>query len=329
MTQAPVAPTSTIARVGRGQRRWAFLRQLRRSPLAVVGAVWIVLLTIACFAAPILPLHDPVAQNLAGALRGPSLEPLLGTDALGRDVLSRILWGGQGALLGAAEAVVIALVLGTTLGVIAAYRGGWLNSLATRLAELIFALPAMVVLLALAAVLGSNIAASMASFGVLVSASYLRMAQTSTLAVRSELYVDAAKVSGLSTGRIVFGHVLPNVMGPIIVMSSLTFGSALLVQASLGFLGLGPPPPTPTWGGMIADASTDLYRDPWLFVPTGVVLALTILAANIIGDAMRDGDGRRQRFSLLRRAQGTPTGPAGAERAVTTRTGITSAPASR
>lgn len=306
MTQAPILPTTSVATINAGRaRRSGILKRIYRAPLATAGLVWIVLLTVACFAAPILPLADPLEQNLASALQGPSAAHLLGTDALGRDVLSRILWGGQGALLGSAEAVIVAILLGATFGVVAAYRGGWLNALATRIAELIFALPAMVVLLALATVLGTNIVASMAAFGVLVSASYLRMAQASTLAVRDELYVDAAKVAGLSTPRIVFGHVLPNVVGPIIVMSSLTFGAALLVQASLGFLGLGPPPPAPTWGGMIAEASTYIYRHPWLLVPTGVILALTILAANLIGDALRDGDGRRQRFSLLRRAPST------------------------
>ena len=313
MTQAPILPTTSVSTVSAGRtRKLAFLRQAYRAPLAAAGLVWLVLLAIASFAAPILPLRDPLQQNLSDALQGPSAQYLLGTDALGRDVLSRILWGGQGALLGSAEAVVVAIALGATFGVVAGYRGGWLNGLANRVAELIFALPAMVVLLALAAVLGTNIVASMAAFGVLVSASYLRMAQASTLAVRSELYVDAAKVSGLSTPRIVFGHVLPNVVGPIIVMSSLTFGAALLVQASLGFLGLGPPPPSPTWGGMIAEASAYIYRHPWLLVPTGVVLALTILAANLIGDALRDGDGKRQRFSLLKRAPSTavPASPA-------------------
>lgn len=311
MTQAPILPTRTLSTVGSNRKnKLEFLRRVYRAPLAAAGAIWLVVLAVASFAAPILPLRDPLQQNLAIALQGPSAEYWLGTDALGRDILSRVLWGGQGALLGSLEAVVVAIVLGVTFGVLAGFRGGWLNALANRTAELIFALPAMVVLLALAAVLGTNIIASMAAFGVLVSASYLRMAQTSTQAVRSELYVDAAKVAGLSTPRIVFGHVLPNVVGPIIVMSSLTFGAALLVQASLGFLGLGPPPPSPTWGGMIAEASTYIYRQPWLLVPTGVILALTILAANLIGDTLRDGDGKRQRFSLLKRQPSTSTVPA-------------------
>ncbi|GGD24725.1 dipeptide/oligopeptide/nickel ABC transporter ATP-binding protein [Microbacterium faecale] len=312
MTQAPILPTTSITAVGAGRtRKLAFLRHVRRAPLAAAGVVWLIILAVASFSAPFLPLKDPLKQNLSAALQGPSAEYLLGTDALGRDVFSRILWGGQGALLGSLEAVVVAIVLGVTVGVVAGYYGGWLNGVANRIAELVFALPAMVVLLALAAVFGTSIVASMAAFGVLVSASYLRMAQASTLAVRSELYVDAAKVAGLSTPRVVFGHVLPNVVGPIIVMSSLTFGAALLVQASLGFLGLGPPPPAPTWGGMIAEASTYIYQHPWLLVPTGVVLALTILAANLIGDALRDGDGKRQRFSLLTRAANTaPTLPA-------------------
>ena len=300
-----VPNTISIATPLKSRRRFAFLRLIYRSPIALVSACWIVLLTLACAAAPILPLQDPLLQNLTQALQMPSGDHWLGTDSLGRDVLSRILWGGQGALLGALEAVVVAIAIGAVLGVVAGYMGGWVNALATRFAELIFALPAMIVLLALAAVLGSNIVASMASFGVLVSASYLRLAQASTLAVRNELYVDAAKVAGLSTPRVIFGHVLPNVAGPIIIMSSLTFGAALLVQAALGFLGLGPPPPAPNWGAMISEASSNIYGQPWLLVPTGVVLALTILAANLIGDTLRDGDGARQRFSMLKRASST------------------------
>jgi peptide/nickel transport system permease protein len=147
----------------------------------------------------------------------------------------------------------------------------------------------------------------MAALGFLLSASYVRLARASTLAVRNELYIDAARVSGISRGAIIFGHVLPNVLGPIIVQSSLTLGAAFLVQAGLGFLGLGPTPPSPTWGGMIADASTYLVQQPWLMVPPGAVLVLTILAVNVIADSLRDGDGIRQRASLLQRAEATST----------------------
>src|SRR5690606_28619785 len=150
---------------------------------------------------------------------------------------------------------------------------GWFNAFASRYADLIFSLPAMVVLLALAAVFGRSTAVSMVAFGVLISASYLRLAQASTIAVRREIYVDAAKVMGFSAPRIIGSHIVWNVAGPVIVQISLTFGVALLIQASLGFLGLGPPPPNPDWGGMISEASNAIYLQPWLMVPTGLVLS--------------------------------------------------------
>jgi len=298
MSATPLPPTATLRTIGR--RRFVF-PSLLRNPLALFGLLWIGLLVVLSILAPVLPLQDPLQQNLTQTLQLPSAEHILGTDTLGRDVFSRIIWGTQPALLGAALAVVTALILGATLGVIAGYVGGWFNAAASRFADLIFSLPAMVVLLALAAVFGPSTAISMISFGVLLSASYLRLAQASTIAVRRELYVDAAKVMGFSTPRIIGSHIVRNVAGPVIVQISLTFGVALMIQASLGFLGLGPPPPTPDWGGMIAEASNAIFLQPWLMVPTGVVLSLTILSANLIGDAIRDGSAMKRPPSVLRR----------------------------
>ncbi|WP_144875424.1 dipeptide/oligopeptide/nickel ABC transporter permease/ATP-binding protein [Microbacterium sp. 1.5R] len=299
-----LTPTTTT-RLAVPGRASALLRQMRRNALAVAGAVWLAVLVIACVAAPWLASYDPLTQDLTAVLQLPSPAHLLGTDGLGRDVLARLLFGGQDALLGAVEVVVIAAAIGLPLGVLAGFNGGWLDAVANRFSDLLFSLPAIVVLLAVAAVFGSSTLVSMAALGVLLSAAYIRLVRASTLAVRNELYVDAARVSGISRTRIVFGHVLPNVVGPLIVQSSLTLGVALLIQGGLGFLGLGPKPPAPNWGGMIADASAYLYQQAWLMVPTGLVLVLTILSVNLIGDALRDGDGRRQRYSLLLRAPAT------------------------
>lgn len=304
-SEETLEPAQTAATATQGVR--AVLRQLRRNPLAIAGFAWLVVIVVACVGAPFWHLADPLAQDLQHTLSLPSGAHLLGTDALGRDVLSRLLFGGQDALLGAVEVVVVALVIGVPIGVMAGYSGGWFDAAAARFADLLFSLPGIVVLLAVSAVFGNSTVIAMAAFGVLLSASYLRLARASTLAVRNELYVDAARVSGISRFAIVFGHVLPNVVGPLIVQSSLTLGAAFLIQAGLGFLGLGPTPPAPTWGGMIADASTYLIQQPWLMVPSGAVLILTILSVNIIGDALRDGDGQRQKFSLLRTAPSSAT----------------------
>jgi len=279
------------------------LRRLLRKPFAVVSIAWLAVLAILCGLAPWLPLQDPLQQNLTATLQLPSAAHLLGTDSLGRDILSRIAWGGQDALLGALEAVVVALVIGLPLGVIAGYAGGWFDQLAGRFADILFALPALIIVLALAAVFGTSTAVSMASLGVIYSASYLRLARASTLAMRNELYVDAARVSGISRPAIVFGHILPNTVGPLIIQSTLTFGAALLIQASLGFLGLGSPPPTPSWGAMTSEASLYMIQQPWLMVPAGLVLLLTILAVNLIGDELRDGSTASVKASVLERAR--------------------------
>jgi peptide/nickel transport system permease protein len=185
------------------------------------------------------------------------------------------------------------------------YFGGWVDGVVNRLTDLLFSLPGIVVLLAVSSVFGKSTLISMGVLGVLLSAAYIRLARASTLAVKNELYVDAARVSGISQPAIIFGHVLPNAVGPLIVQSSLTMGAALLIQSGLGFLGLGPTPPAPSWGGMIAEASSVLFQQSWLMVPTGVVLALSILSVNLIGDALRDGDEQHRTRSLLTRTRPT------------------------
>lgn len=302
MTDGAVTATTTSPATSPTPKRgWtpAFLRTIARSPLAMIGIIWLVILTVSVVAAGWIAPYDPLQQDLRNVLALPSLEHWLGTDSLGRDILSRLLWGGQDALLGAVEVVLVATVIGVPIGVVAGFVGGWFDALANRLADLLFSLPAVIVMLALAAVFGTSTSITMAGLGVLISAVYLRLARASTLAVRRELYVDAARVSGISTTRIIFGHILPNVVGPLIVQSSLTLGSALLLQAGLGFLGLGPVPPAPSWGAMVNEASQYLNQQPWLMVPSGFILIFTILAVNLIGDALRDGDGERQRASML------------------------------
>lgn len=278
--------------------------RLLRSPLAIISAVWLIALTALCVFGPILSMFpDPNQQMIGRGFELPSADHLLGTDALGRDLLSRIVHGGQTALGGAALATVIALVLGSAIGLTAGWIGGWVDGAASRIAELLFSIPAIVVLLALAVIFGRDVYVSMTVFGILVSSSFIRLAQGATRSVRRELYVDAAQVSGASTPRIVLGEVLPNIVSPLIVQSSIVFGTSLLIMSSLGFLGLGPPPPAPEWGAMIAEAASEIYRTPWLLIPTGAVLAFTILAANLLGDAIRDGDERARKASLLRTAQ--------------------------
>lgn len=301
---------SAVTEGVRRRRSGGIVRQMLRNPLALAGIIWLIILAVASFGAGVLAPYDPLTQDLKAVLQLPSTAHLLGTDSLGRDILSRIMVGGQDALVGALEVVIVAMGIGVPIGIIAGYVGGWFDALANRFADLLFSLPGIIVLLALTAVFGNSTAISMAGLGVLLSASYLRLVRASTLAVRNELYVDAAKVSGIGRASIIFRHILPNVVGPLIVQSSLTLGAALLLQAGLGFLGLGPTPPAPNWGGMVSEASMYINQQPWLMVPSGFVLIFTILAVNLIGDALRDGDGQRQRFSMLQVAPSEVPEPA-------------------
>jgi peptide/nickel transport system permease protein len=294
--------TSSTPTLGRETPRWAAVAPIFKSWLGLFSIGWLALLALVCIFGPMLPiLPDPNLQDLPGRLQLPSAEHWLGTDPLGRDVLSRIVYGGRIALTGAVLATVIAFFLGGLIGLIAGWIGGWVDGLANRVAELLFSIPAIVILLAFAVVFGRDVVVSMTVFGILMSSSFIRLAQGATRSVRRELYIDAAKVSGVPSVKIVFGELLPNIVGPLIVQSSLVFGASLLVMSSLGFLGLGPPPPAAEWGGMIAEAAAEIYRSPWLLVPTGVVLALTILAANLLGDVIRDGDESARKVSVLRR----------------------------
>lgn len=274
-------------------------RRLLRHPVGVISLSYLVLLIVACFGAPLWHLQDPLSQDITSSLQGPSAQHWLGTDSLGQDVFSRLLYGGRGTLLGALEVIVVGLALGLPLGLAAGYFGGWIDAAASRFADFLFAVPAIVMVLAVVGIFGNNIVLAMFVVGVIFSAGFLRLVRASTLAVRHELYVDAAQVSGLANARIIARHILPNVTAPLIIQCTLAAGTALLIEGGLGFIGLGPAPPNPDWGSMISDATNHLSDDLWLMVPPGAILILTILAANFLGDAIRDVMPQAQRGSAL------------------------------
>jgi len=249
---------------------------------------WILILVVAAVFAPLVSPADPIAQDLSDALAMPNAQHLLGTDQLGRDILSRLIFGTRETLLGALLTVFVAVAIGLPLGTIAGYVGGWFKVLVGRFADLLLTIPAIIVLLAVLTVFGNSMYAAMASLGVLVSAGFMRLASASATAVARELFVDAARVSGVRAIPILIRHVVPNLIGPIIVQTTIVASLGLLLQASLGFLGLGTRPPYPSWGQMVAEASQQIYSHPWLMVPAGVTLMLTVLSVNTIGDSARD-----------------------------------------
>jgi peptide/nickel transport system permease protein len=263
-------------------------RRLIRRPLALAALTFLVALLVSVLAAPLIAPYSPTAQDLHHVFAGPGGAHLLGTDNLGRDVLSRLLYGGRVSFAGAGEAVATFLVLGAPAGLAAGYLGGWPEAAVVRLADVVLAIPVIITLLVVLSVFGTDEPAAMVTLGVLSAPGLMRVVRGASLAIRPELYLTAARVTGLSHAQVLRRHVLPRVTGPVIVQASLFAGVALLTETGLGFLGLGVQDPAPSWGGMVADASGVISQDPWLLLPSGGLIGLTVLAFGLVGDAARD-----------------------------------------
>jgi peptide/nickel transport system permease protein len=264
------------------------LGRLLRRPVAVGCIVYLAAVILGAIIAPLIAPYDPIVGDFAHTLSGPTWSHLLGTDELGRDVLSRIIYGARYTLIGSSIGVGVALGIGVPVGLIAGYLGGWIDSIVSRLAEIALALPQIMILLVVLSVFGPRENIAMLTFGVIVSPSIMRVVRSATLAVKNELYVDAARVIGLHPLQLIARHVFPRIVGVVIVQATLFAAGAVLTETGLGFLGLGPPPPTPTWGGLVQTASRFIEVQPWLLVPTGLVVTITVLAFGLLGDALRD-----------------------------------------
>lgn len=280
MTAAEVVDTPRPARSVIGK----FLRR----PLPMVSSLVIVLVVIAVAAANWLAPYGPLDQDLGHTLAGPSTSHLLGTDSLGRDVLSRLLYGGRPALLSMALAVLAFLVVGVLLGVLAGYLGGWVDRTIGAATDILMSVPTILLVLAVLAIFEQQINTAMLVFGFLASGILIRVVRGACLSLREELFVSAAKVSGLSDIRVMVRHILPSLVGPIVIQLSLFSGAALSVQTGLGFLGLGSRPPAPTWGGMVGEAATVMQQQPLMLYVTGGAIALLIVAFGLVGDGVRD-----------------------------------------
>jgi peptide/nickel transport system permease protein len=236
---------------------------------------------------PLLATHDPNTASVQQVLAKAGTEHILGADSAGRDVLSRLLFAGQFSLAGALVALAVALVLGVTAGLAAGYYGGWFDSVSSWLTGLMMALPGMVVLLAARAVVGPSMWLSMMIFGVLLSPAFFRLVYASVTAVRNELYVDAARVSGLSDVRIIGRHILTVVRAPVIIQSAMVLGIAIAIQAGLEFLGLGDRN-IPTWGSMLNDGFINIFKSPTLVLWPAMIIGLVCIALTLLANAMRD-----------------------------------------
>lgn len=238
--------------------------------------------------APLIAPYDPVEQDILSLLQGPSLDHLLGTDELGRDTLSRVIYGSRVSLMVGVIAVSISLIIGSALGLIAGYGRGLIDTVIMQIMDALLAFPTLALALAITAMLGPSLNNTMIAIGITGIPAFARLVRGQVLSLRDLDYVQAAQASGGSNYRIVMQHILPNTMAPIIVQASITIPAAILAEAGLSFLGLGIQPPTPSWGAMLNTARGYIQMSPWLSIVPGVAIFITVLAFNFLGDALRD-----------------------------------------
>ena len=270
-------------------KRNRLVRAWRSQPLGVIAAAFILLVVILGILAPFIAPYPAGKQDLLVTLSGPTAEHWLGTDTLGRDILSRLLFAIIPSLGYAAVATVVFLAVGIPFGILAGYRGGRIDSIISRIAELAMSIPAIIILLVVLAVFASNPVAAMIALGILASPGLIRVVRGSTIVVKEESYVTAATVAGVRPSRIMATHIIRRVLGPILVQASVFLGAALVIQAALAFLGLlSPSGDQPTWGGMIGEASQVISFTAWPLVPPGFAIILMVLAFGLLGDAIRD-----------------------------------------
>ena len=269
-------------------RQWAVLRRAAGARLAPFGALVLVAAIVAALAAPVLAPHDPLRQDLGNTLARPGRTHLLGTDNVGRDVLSRVIWGTRVSLVAGLVSVAIAALAGSLLGAVAGYSGGRLDGLLMRAMDAVLSFPPLVLALALGAVLGAGLGGVLVALGVVYTPTFARLMRGQVFAVKAREYVDAARALGAPSWRIAWHHVLPNAITPIVVQASLSVAFAILAEASLSFLGLGVQPPEASWGSMINAGRGYLQQAPWIVFGPGAALFVTVVGLNFVGDAVRD-----------------------------------------
>lgn len=267
------------------QRLW---RTFVRNRAAVVGLVLAVLVTMVSIGAPLVTPMDPLAQEARTRLRPPDPTHLLGRDTFGRDVFARVLYAGRISLLVGVCSVLLGGVIGSVMGLVAGYAGGKTENLIMRLVDTLMAFPSLLLGLLVLAVLGPGLFKMILAIGIMLSPAFARVMHGSALSLKKREFVEGARSIGASTPRILRLHILPNVMGEVVVLASLWTASAIRIEANLSFIGLGVSPPTPTWGNMIRDGTPHLLNAPWLSVFPGLAILVTVLAFNLLGDGLRD-----------------------------------------
>ena len=279
---APVPPRSVR------DRRFSTLRRAARARLAPFGAAVMLLALTVALLAPVVAPYNPLKQNLNNTLARPDRTHLMGTDNVGRDVFSRMVFGTRVSLVAGFGSVVIAVLVGGLLGLLAGYAGGRVDNLVMRVMDAVLSFPPLVLALALGAVLGAGLTGVVIALGVVYTPTFARLMRGQVLSITAREYVDAARALGAPGWRIAWSHVLPNATAPIVVQASLSVAFAILAEASLSFLGLGIQPPAASWGSMINAGRGYLQQAPWIVFGPGAALFVTVVGLNFVGDAIRD-----------------------------------------
>ena len=268
-------------------RRKAWKRLLRRGGAMLGLAVVVFFVFIAIFA-PWLAPHDPLGTSWSAVRAAPSAAHWFGADELGRDVLSRIVWGTRASILAGVVSVSISLALGVPIGMAAGYLGRWVDALISRVTDAMLACPFLILAIALAAFLGPSLTNAMIAIGISATPIFIRLTRAQVLAAKSEDYVEAARALGNPHVRIALRHIFPNIVAPLIVQATLAIAAAVIAEASLSFLGLGQQPPAPSWGSMLNTARNYVDQAPWMAIWPGVSIFLLVLSFNLLGDGLRD-----------------------------------------
>jgi peptide/nickel transport system permease protein len=292
---AAVLPASELGRPVKPSSPWrrAMRKLLQRRP-AIAGLVIVAAFIALALFAPWITSHDPVATSWSAIRKAPNAVHWFGTDEIGRDVLSRVVWGTRASLLAGVVSVSISLLLGVPIGLIAGFVGGVVDGFISRVTDAFLACPFLILAIALAAFLGPSLTNAMIAIGVSATPIFVRLTRAQVINVKVEDYVEAARALGNPPWRIALRHVLPNVTAPLIVQATLAIAAAVIAEASLSFLGLGQQPPEPSWGSMLNTAKNYVDQAPWMAVWPGLAIFLLVLAFNLVGDGLRDALDPRQ-----------------------------------
>jgi peptide/nickel transport system permease protein len=286
MTTAAAAGPAPIPReISPGRRALDRLAQRRGAMIALGVVVFFVVLAL--LASAIAP-YDPLATSWSAVRKTPTAAHWFGTDEIGRDVLSRVVWGTRASLLAGVVSVSISLAFGVPIGLLAGYVGGWVDALISRMTDAMLACPFLILAIALAAFLGPSLTNAMIAIGISATPVFVRLTRAQVLHVKLEDYVEAARAVGNSHLRIALRHILPNIVPPLIVQATLAIAAAIIAEAALSFLGLGQQPPAPSWGSMLNTAKNYIDNAPWMAIWPGVSIFLLVLSFNLLGDGLRD-----------------------------------------